>query len=140
MAKKDFGNSLEKSNNINKGGGLGGLLKDKTKGNSPEVKPEVKTKVKPQVTPTKPEILPEVQPEKQTVEPIVIQQVVKIDKRKRATPKNYSTKSFNILNDDYDFIVKLQRHMRMKTGDDYTQNQALAEAMELLRFKYQDEL
>jgi hypothetical protein len=74
------------------------------------------------------------------VEQTIIQQIVKIDKRKRATPKNYSTKSFNILNDDYDFIFKLQRHMRMKTGDDYTQNQALAEAMELLRIKYKDEL
>jgi len=128
MAKQNFGDSLEKSTNIAKGGGLMGLMKDKSKDNTNEVKT--------QETPTKLEMLLE----KPIVEQTVIQQIVKIDKRKRATPKNYSTKSFNILNDDYDFIFKLQRHMRMKTGDDYTQNQALAEAMELLRIKYKDEL
>jgi len=128
MAKQNFGDSLEKSTNIAKGGGLVGLMKDKSKDNTNEVKT--------QETPTKLEMLLE----KPIVEQTVIQQIVKIDKRKRATPKNYSTKSFNILNDDYDFILKLQRHMRMKTGDDYTQNQALAEAMELLRIKYKDEL
>ena len=128
MAKQNFGDSLEKSTNIAKGGGLMGLMKDKSKDNTNEVKT--------QETPTKPEMLLE----KPIVEQTIIQQIVKIDKRKRATPKNYSTKSFNILNDDYDFIFKLQRHMRMKTGDDYTQNQALAEAMELLRIKYKDEL
>jgi hypothetical protein len=118
MTKTNFGNSLDKSNNLNKGGGLRGMLNDKSK--LSETAEEVQ----------------EVQriPERQ-IETIV-QTTGKIDKRKRQTPKDFSPKSFNILNDDYEFILKLQKYMRKQTGDDYTQNQAMGEAIALLKKKY----
>jgi len=121
MKKGNFEESLANSTNLSKGGGLKSLMQDKSK----------QTEIKENI-----EIKPQAMVAQQPIELKMIAPGIKIDKRRRITPKDYTTKSFNIKNDDYEFILKLQTHMRKKTGLDYTQNQALVEAIELMRKKY----